>query len=158
MAGLSQQTAARYVTFYWGGAMVGRFIGAALLKRLPAGRLLAGFATGAATLALIASVSSGATAMWSVIAVGLCNSIMFPTIFALAIEGLGPLTGEGSSLLVMSIVGGAVVPVAVGAIADGWGLQLSLLLPAICYLYIVYYGAAGTRRGHAIGPEVVHQL
>ena len=96
--------------------------------------------------------------MWSAIAVGLCNSIMFPTIFALAIEGLGPLTGEGSSLLVMSIVGGAVVPVAVGAIADGWGLQLSLLLPAICYLYIVYYGAAGTRRIHAIGPEVVHQL
>jgi FHS family L-fucose permease-like MFS transporter len=145
VAGLAPVVAARYVAFYWGGAMVGRFIGSALLRRIPAGRLLGAFAVGAAALTTIAAVTGGSVAMVAVIAVGLCNSIMFPTIFALAIEGLGPLTGEGSSLLVMAIVGGAIVPVAVGALADAFGLQLALLLPALCYLYIVFYGLRGSR-------------
>jgi FHS family L-fucose permease-like MFS transporter len=145
VAGLAPVVAARYVAFYWGGAMVGRFIGSALLRRIPAGRLLGAFAVGAAALTTIAAVTGGSVAMVAVIAVGLCNSIMFPTIFALAIEGLGPLTGEGSSLLVMAIVGGAIVPVAVGALADTFGLQLALLLPALCYLYIVFYGLRGSR-------------
>jgi FHS family L-fucose permease-like MFS transporter len=157
VAGLAPADAARFVSFYWGGAMVGRFIGAGLLKRVPAGKLLALFAVGAAALSCVAATMSGPVAMWAAIAVGLCNSIMFPTIFALAIEGLGPLTGEGSSLVVMAIVGGAVVPVAVGALADRIGLQYAFLLPSLCYLYIVYFGMAGTRR-HSIGrsPSGTH--
>lgn len=145
VAGMDAERAARYVSFYWGGAMVGRFIGSVLLRRVSPGKLLGTFAVGAALLTALAAVSSGPLAMWAVIAVGLCNSIMFPTIFALAIDGLGPLTGEGSSLLVMAIVGGALIPVAVGALADGMGLQLSMLLPALCYLYIVFYGYSGSR-------------
>jgi FHS family L-fucose permease-like MFS transporter len=146
VAGLPPASAARYVALYWGGAMVGRFVGSGLLRRIPAGRLLGAFAVGAAALTTIAAVTSGPVAMVAVLAVGLCNSIMFPTIFALAIEGLGPVTGEGSSLLVMAIVGGALVPVAVGALADTAGLQLALLLPALCYLYIVFYGLRGSRQ------------
>lgn len=145
IAGMEEARAAQYVALYWGGAMVGRFAGSALLRRFAPGRLLAAFAVGAAALTALAAVASGPVAMWAVLAVGLCNSIMFPTIFALAIDGLGPLTGEGSSLLVMGIVGGALVPVAVGALADTAGLQLSFLLPAACYLYIVYYGLRGSR-------------
>ncbi|HKG91930.1 MAG TPA: sugar MFS transporter [Gemmatimonadaceae bacterium] len=145
VAGLTEATAARYVSFYWGGAMVGRFIGSALLQRVQPGKLLAAFAVGSATLTAIAAVSSGPVAMWAVIAVGLCNSIMFPTIFTLAIDRLGHLTGEGSSILVMSIVGGALIPVIQGALADRIGLQPAFLLPAVCYLYIVYYGLRGSR-------------
>jgi FHS family L-fucose permease-like MFS transporter len=152
IAGLSAAVAARYVALYWGGAMVGRFVGAALLRRIPAGRLLAIFAIGAAALVTITALTGGSVAMWAVIAVGLCNSIMFPTIFALGIEGLGPATGEGSSLLVMAIVGGALVPVAVGALADTIGLQLAFLLPALCYLYIVFYGLRGSRHAERARP------
>jgi MFS transporter, FHS family, L-fucose permease len=151
IAGMDEATGARYVTFYWGGAMVGRFVGSALLRRFRPGNLLGTFAVGAALLTTVAAVTTGPVAMWAVLAVGLCNSIMFPTIFALAIDGLGPLTGEGSSLLVMAIVGGALIPVAVGALADSAGLQTAFLLPAVCYLYIVYYGVRGSRRVGAGG-------
>jgi FHS family L-fucose permease-like MFS transporter len=147
IAGMDEVKAAKYVSLYWGGAMVGRFIGSVLLRKFRPGSLLGVFAVGAAVLTTVAAVSTGPLAMWAVIAVGLCNSIMFPTIFALAIDGLGPLTGEGSSLLVMAIVGGALIPVAVGALADSAGLQVAFLLPALCYLYIVYYGMRGSRHG-----------
>lgn len=150
VASMDAATGARYVSFYWGGAMVGRFVGSALLRRVSPGKLLGTFAVGAAILAAVAATAGGPVAMWAAIGVGLFNSIMFPTIFALAIDGLGPLTGEGSSLLVMAIVGGALVPVAVGALADSVGLQLAFLLPAVCYLYIVYYGVRGSRR---LAPE-----
>ena len=86
--------------------------------------------------------------MWSIILVGLFNSVMFPTIFTLAIDGLGKLTGQGSGILVMAIVGGAIIPLVQGALADRIGIHLAFVLPAVCYLYIVYYGLRGSR--HAV--------
>lgn len=145
IAGLAESAAARYVAYYWGGAMVGRFIGSALLRRYSPRGLLAIFAACAAVLTAVAAVGSGHLAMWTLLSVGLFNSIMFPTIFALAIEGLGPRTGEGSSILVMAIVGGALVPLLCGALADRVGLQPAFLVPALCYLYVVYYGLRGSR-------------
>ena len=141
------------VGFYWGGAMVGRFVGAAVLNRLPAGRVLAAVAVGAVSLVLISVSSSGPLAMWSLLAVGLMNSIMFPTIFTLAVAGLGRHTQEASGLLSAAIVGGAVVPPLFGLVADsalgGGGVQalrLAFVLPVLCYAYIAWYGLRGSRR------------
>ncbi len=139
-------TAAKHVSYYWGGAMLGRFVGSLVLRRVDAGRLLAACAAVAATLVVTALLSAGSLAMWSLLAVGLFNSIMFPTIFTLGVAGLGKLTSRGSSLLVMAIVGGAVIPVIFGLIADRVGLQRAFVLPALCYLYIVFYGIRGSRQ------------
>jgi len=146
IAALSSEAAARYVSYYWGAAMIGRFIGSGLLRKWKAGGMLAASAAAATLLVIVAVLTSDGIAMWSLIAVGLFNSIMFPTIFALGIDGLGPLTSRGSSLLVMSVVGGAIVPLAIGAIADITGIQGALAPLLICYLYILYYGARGSRR------------
>ncbi len=137
--------AARHVPYYWGGAMVGRFAGALVLRRVDAGRALAACAAAAAALVLTSLLASGPLSMWSLLAVGLCNSIMFPTIFTLGIDGLGKLTSRGSSLLVMAVVGGAVIPVLFGVVADAFGLQKAFALPVVCYLYIVFYGLRGSR-------------
>jgi FHS family L-fucose permease-like MFS transporter len=145
--GLKEAEAAKYVSYYWGGAMVGRFIGSALLQKIRAGVLLGIFAGVASVLSLLTTFSSGAFAMWTVLSIGLFNSIMFPTIFTLGIDGLGKLTNAGSSILIMAIVGGAILPVLMGAIADWSGLQSAFLLPAVCYLYIVYYGFKGSLHG-----------
>jgi FHS family L-fucose permease-like MFS transporter len=145
IGGLSERTAGGYLALYWGGAMVGRFLGAALLRMFDAGRVLACCAVGAVLL-LVASMSlSGSLAMGAALAVGLCNSIMFPTIFALAVAELGPRTGEGSGLLCMAIVGGAIVPLILGFFADHVGLTPSLCVPLVCYLYIIHYGVSGHR-------------
>ena len=149
VAGLAERDAANHVSYYWGGALVGRFVGAAALQRARPGAALAAAAAGAAALTLVATLSGGRLAMWALLAVGLCNSIMFPTIFTLGIAGLGALTGAASSLLVMAIVGGALVPVLHGALADRVGLQAAFALPAVCYLFIVYYGLRGSRRDAA---------
>jgi len=146
---LDAVTAARHVSFYWGGAMVGRFAGSLVLRRVDASRLLAACATCAAALVTAALLGSGPLAMWSLLAVGLCNSIMFPTIFTLGIAGLGHETSRGSGLLVMACVGGAVIPVLVGLLADRAGLQRAFVLPALCYVYIVFYGLRGSRRSAA---------
>ncbi|HEY0776876.1 MAG TPA: sugar MFS transporter [Gemmatirosa sp.] len=148
IAGYPAAQAAHYVAYYWGGAMVGRFIGSALLQRFSPRWLLAVFAAVAGALTLTAVLATGHVAMWALLSVGLFNSIMFPTIFALAIEGLGHRTGQGSSVLVTAIVGGALLPLAYGALADRIGLQPAFLLPALCYIYIVYYGLRGSR--HAL--------
>jgi FHS family L-fucose permease-like MFS transporter len=145
VGGLDSVSAARHVSYYWGGAMVGRFAGSLVLRHVDAGKLLAACAAVASSLVMIALLATGTLAMWSLLAVGLCNSIMFPTIFTLAIDGLGKLTSRGSSLLVMAIVGGAVLPVMFGLIADGSSLQRAFVLPALCYLYIVFYGLRGSR-------------
>jgi len=144
---LSEFVAAKYVIFYWGGAMVGRFIGSFLLWKLkiPTGTLLGIFAIAAALLVCVSMLTSGPTAMWSILAVGLFNSIMFPSIFTLGIAELGPLTGEGSGLLVMAIVGGALIPVAQGYFADRMGIHHAFFLPVLCYLYICYYALKGSR-------------
>lgn len=143
--GLTEQQATHYVSMYWGGALVGRLIGSFLLVRIDPRRLLGAFAAIAAGLLLVTMLGQGGVAMWSVVAIGLFNSIMFPTIFALGIERLGPLTGKASSLLIMAIVGGAVVPLATGWLADRYGLQHSFLLPMLCYGYIVFYALRGSR-------------
>jgi MFS transporter, FHS family, L-fucose permease len=145
IASLSAKAAAGYVSFYWGGAMVGRFLGAGLLRRFKPGRLLAVFAIGAATLVAASMVLGGHTAMWTILAVGFFNSIMFPTIFSLGVAELGPLTGNGSGLLNMAIVGGAILPVIQGVIADHVGLHHAFVLPVMCYLYILFYGLSGSK-------------
>jgi MFS transporter, FHS family, L-fucose permease len=143
VAGMVEKDAANYVSYYWGGAMIGRFIGSAVMQKVPAGQVLAFCAAGSVALILLAVFSSGAVAMWAILAVGLCNSVMFPTIFSLAVTGLGRHTSQGSSILCMAIVGGALVPLAQGFLADSLGLQLSFLVPVLCYLYIVFYGLKG---------------
>jgi MFS transporter, FHS family, L-fucose permease len=190
--GFDELTAAGYVSYFWGGAMVGRFLGAvsltsrasaqkyalmaiiaviavvavyfvseslmfalivlgliagnaigfALGKSLPA-KTLAIFSLIVVLLLIITVFSTGDVAMWSVIAIGLFNSIMFPTIFTLAIRDLGKYTSQGSSLLVMAIVGGAIIPPAMGYLADKFSVQGAYLFPAVCYLYIFYYGWKG---------------
>ena len=145
IASLSAKTAAGYVSFYWGGAMVGRFLGAGLLRRFKPGRLLAVFAICSATLVAASMVLGGHTAMWTILAVGFFNSIMFPTIFSLGVAELGPLTGNGSGLLNMAIVGGAILPVIQGVIADHVGLHHAFVLPVMCYLYILFYGLSGSK-------------
>jgi FHS family L-fucose permease-like MFS transporter len=135
----TEHEAARYVSLYWSGAMIGRFIGGALMQKISGAKVLAAGALTAVALVVTANLSSGQVAGYALIAVGLCNSIMFPTIFALGVSGLGTLTSIGSSLLVMAIVGGALLPLAVGAVADTSGLQAALALPAVCYGYIAWF-------------------
>ena len=142
---LTQQAAAKYVSLYWGCAMVGRFIGSGILQKVKAGTLLGIFAIGAMVLVATSMLTSGHVAMWSIIFVGLFNSIMFPTIFSLGLAKLGPLTGDGSGLLIAAIVGGALIPVAQGWFADHIGIHHAFILPVICYAYIVYYGLRGSR-------------
>ncbi len=138
--GLGAAAAGRCVSLYWGGAMLGRFAGSVVLRRLPASLVLASCALAAALLACASALSAGMVAAVTLLAVGLFNSAMFPTIFTLGIEGLGGDTPRGSALLCVAIVGGAVVPVLTGAAADRGGLPASLCVPALCYLGIAAYG------------------
>ncbi len=142
---LTLQKAAQLVTLYWAGMMVGRFIGSAVMQRIPANKLLALVGVGAALMTLLSLLTSGHFAVWTILAVGLFNSIMFPTIFTLAVAELGPLTGRGSGLVVQAIVGGAVFPVIMGHLADKYGIHRALALPFLCYIFIVYYGLRGYR-------------
>lgn len=138
---LSEQAAGHLIGFYWGGAMVGRFIGSALLRMVSPGKLLAAVAVGAITLLLISATTTGAVAAYSLLAVGLMNAIMFPTIFSLACEKLGSRSADGSGIINVAIFGGAVVPLLSGAIADVSGsLAVALALPALCYLIIASFG------------------
>ncbi|HUI83831.1 MAG TPA: sugar MFS transporter [Candidatus Binatia bacterium] len=146
---LRADIAAKYLSFYWGGAMCGRFIGSAVLQKVPT-RIVLGFnAIVAAALVCLSMSSFGQAAMWALLAVGFFNSIMFPSIFTLGIEGLGPLTGEASGLLVMAIVGGAVIPELQGVLADHIGLHHAFVLPALCYLYILFFAMKGQPRRRA---------
>jgi len=140
VAGLPEAEAGKYVSLYWGGAMLGRFVGAAVMQKLRPASVLMFNALAAVGLVLTAIFASGTLAMWSLLAVGLCNSIMFPTIFSLALGGLGEHTGQGSGILCAAIVGGAIVPLLQGILADQIGLQHALLVPVLCYLYIAYFG------------------
>ena len=143
IAGLAENEAGKYVSFYWGGAMVGRFIGAAVMQKIHPGKVLVFNALAATCLVLITINSSGSIAMWAILSVGLFNSIMFPTIFSLAISGLGSHTGQGSGILCAAIVGGAILPVIQGLFADQIGVQAAFFIPVLCYLYISYYGWKG---------------
>jgi hypothetical protein len=141
--GVTHKEATSILPFYWGGAMVGRFIGSALLRKVRAGQLLAAAALIAAGLCFLVSQSAGVLAARAAVAVGLLNSIMFPTIFTLAIEGLGKHTGAGSGVLCMAIVGGAIVPVIQGLFADNISVLYSFVIPVLCYGYIAHYGLKG---------------
>jgi FHS family L-fucose permease-like MFS transporter len=143
---LTVKVAAGLVSLYWLGAMIGRFIGAAVLQKLSPRTVLGTVAVVACLLVLTSMASTGWLAMVTIILVGLFNSVMFPSIFSLGVEGLGPLTGKGSGLLVMAIVGGAIIPVAEGALADHIGIHHAFILPALCYIYITYYGFKGSVR------------
>lgn len=145
IAGLEEHDAAKYIAYYWGGAMVGRFIGAGVMQKIAAGKVLAFNACAAMVLILVTMMTSGQVAMWSILLVGLCNSIMFPTIFSLAITGLGNHTSQGSGILCLAIVGGAILPVFQGMLADSIGIQASFILPVFCYAYIAYYGLIGSK-------------
>ncbi|GAA6172793.1 sugar MFS transporter [Colwellia sp. KU-HH00111] len=145
IAGLAEADAAKYITYYWGGAMVGRFIGAGVMQKIAAGKVLCFNAVVAIGLLIIAVTTSGKLAMWAILLVGVCNSIMFPTIFSLAITGLGKDTGQGSGILCLAIVGGAIVPLFQGMIADNVGVQMAFLLPILCYGFIAHYGISGSR-------------
>ena len=146
---LSLETAAKVLSIYWLGAMVGRFIGSYVLRHMPPRKVLAANAFIAAALVCISMASTGHVAMVSILAIGFFNSIMFPTIFTLGIEGLGPLTGEGSGMLNTAIVGGAIIPFVQGFIADRMGIHHAFFLPAICYLYIVFFAIKGLPRKRA---------
>lgn len=140
IAGLAPSSAAHYVSYYWGGAMVGRFIGFAVMRYISPGKALACTSGVAIALLFGAILCHGHLAMWALIAVGLCNAIMFPTIFSMALHKLGRQTGQGSGILCMAIVGGAIVPFCQGLMADVAGLQPSFLIPAACYVFILYFG------------------
>jgi len=143
IAGMEEAEASTYVAYYWLGAMIGRFIGVALMFVVAANVMLMVNAAGAVILLLVAINTQGTTAWVALIGVGLFNSLMFPTIFSLAIAKLGPLASKGSGVLCMAIVGGALVPLLQGVMADNMGLQISFILPAVCYLYILFYGLKG---------------
>ncbi len=135
-----------FVIFYWGGAMIGRFVGAYLTKIMAPGKVLAVFASLAIAMILISINSGGLIAMWSILAVGLFNSIMFPTIFTLSLEGLGDLKAQASGLLCMAIVGGAIIPFFFGSLIDGFGFKTAFLLAIACYGYILYFGNFKTKK------------
>ena len=144
--GLQEQAAGKLIGIYWGGAMIGRFIGSALLRMVSPGKLLAGVSMGAIILIAISTQTSGAVSGYSLLAIGLMNAIMFPTIFSLACERLGPRAADGSGIINVAIFGGAVVPLLTGVIADVTGsLALSLALPAACYAIIAVFGIYASR-------------
>ena len=146
LKGLDHASAAKYLSFYWGGAMVGRFLGSAIMAKIAPNRYLAFNATAAVALlgvAMLAGKASADIAMWALLAIGFFNSIMFPTIFSLATKGLGRFTSSASGVLCTAIVGGAVVPVVQGWVADTQGLMISFVVSAICYVYIVFFAIKG---------------
>src|ERR1700722_2918434 len=138
--GIAADQAGKHLIFYWGGAMVGRFIGSGLLRLFSPGKVLACAATAVITLLTISANTTGLVSGWLLLAIGLFNSIMFPTIFTLASEGLGRRAAEGSGIICMAIVGGAIVPLVTGTAADVWGLKHALVVPAVCYLTILAFG------------------
>jgi len=168
IAGLRESTAAYFLMVYWGGAMVGRFVGSAVLQKVKTGIVLGAAGICALILILVSIKTTYTSGVWihpvhllswswtltvpksvpmfAMLAIGFCNSIMFPSIFTLGIQDLGPLTSKGSSLLIAAIVGGALIPKATGMLADHMGLQPSFILPAICYVYIACFGIAAIRR------------
>ncbi|HHK6004840.1 TPA: sugar MFS transporter [Neisseria subflava] len=146
LKGLDHASAAKYLSFYWGGAMVGRFLGSAIMAKIAPNRYLAFNATAAVALlgvSMLAGKASADIAMWALLAIGFFNSIMFPTIFSLATKGLGRFTSSASGVLCTAIVGGAIVPVVQGWAADTYGLMISFVVSAICYVYIVFFAIKG---------------
>ncbi len=145
---MPEQEAAKLLAYYWGGAMGGRFIGSFVMRKAGPARILTLFAVIAAALVLAAMFTTGSFAMIAILSIGLFNSIMFPTIFTLAIDDLGDHTAQGSGILCMAIVGGAIIPLFQGMLADKMGLHQSFFLPIICYMFVAYYGLKGHKHAH----------
>ncbi len=141
----SLKTASFLVALYWGGALIGRLLGSWVLTKVNPHLLLGIFGLAATFFVFLSMFSSGQVAIWSIVLCGFFNSIMFPNIFALGIAGLGPMTSKGSGLIMTAVVGGAVVPYLIGKAADYMGIQHALIIPAICYLYITFYGFVGSK-------------
>ena len=156
IAGITPAAAANYLVLLWGGMMVGRFAGAFIMRAFPADKVLAVYAAAALLVMVGAATLHGPVAMWCLILVGLCHSIMFPAIFAMGIKGLGPLTEEGSGLLIMAIAGGALVVVQ-GWLADQIGLQNSFWLTVACEVYVLWYALWGSKPTNALPPETVEE-
>ena len=151
--GLAEAQGSKLMARYWLCAMIGRFIGSLFtLRKFKPGKVLAAHAVFASLLVVTSVLTTGWTAVITIIAVGLLNSVMFPTIFTLAIDGLGRHTEQGSGILCAAIVGGAFIPGLQGLLADSAGLHISFVLPAVCYLYIAWYGRSG---GAPVKPAVV---
>ncbi|MGB2590896.1 MAG: L-fucose:H+ symporter permease [Candidatus Acidiferrum sp.] len=149
-----EKMAAIFLVAHQTGFMIGRFSGSWMMRRIPAARLLAIFGIGAVICVLIGIGASGLAAVLAIVLVGFFNSIMFPTIFALSLKNLGDLTKRGSSLLVMSIIGGALIPAAMGEISDLSNIQIAFIVPLICYLYVIYFAVSGYKPGGALAvPE-----
>jgi len=146
---MNHEQGAHYLFILWGGMMVGRFLGSALMRKISAENVLALASIGAFIVMMVAALGTGHVAMWALITVGLFHSVMFPTIFTLGIKGLGPLTEEGAGLLIMAIAGGALVVVQ-GWLADSFGLQRSFLLTAACELYVLFYALWGARSPNTV--------
>jgi FHS family L-fucose permease-like MFS transporter len=138
-----EKMAALFLVAHQTGFMIGRFSGSWMMKRIPAPRLLAAFGIGALICVMIGIGTSGLASVLAIVLVGFFNSIMFPTIFALSLKNLGALTKRGSSLLVMSIIGGALIPAAMGKISDVSNIQVAFIMPLICYMYVIYFGVYG---------------
>jgi FHS family L-fucose permease-like MFS transporter len=143
--GMTARAAAYYLLGHQLGFMTGRFAGSALMKIVAPARLLSIFAIGCLVSVLVALMAHGIVPVWAVVLIGFFHSIMFPTIFALGIKNLGPLTKRGSSLMVMAIIGGAVFPAIMGRISDASNIQTAFVIPLICYVYILYFALAGYR-------------
>jgi FHS family L-fucose permease-like MFS transporter len=143
VGGMSFAEASKLTTFYWGGALIGRLLGAWIMTKFNAGKLLGIFGVSAVACVLISMNTSGNVAIWSLILCGFFNSVMFPNIFALGITGLGPMTSKGSGLIMTAVVGGAIIPVVLGGLTDKYGFYYAAALPVLCYLYIAFYGFVG---------------
>jgi FHS family L-fucose permease-like MFS transporter len=151
---VAAQMAGSLVSIYWGLAMVGRFIGAGIMRKANPALVLTLCACAAFVMTTTSSLSAGMVAAVTILSVGLFNSIMFPTIFALAVEGMGDRTPQGSGIICLAIVGGAIVPLTTGVAADHAGLHFALLIPAVCYIWIAFYGIFAARHGvqHDVRP------
>ncbi|MGB6974358.1 MAG: sugar MFS transporter [Terracidiphilus sp.] len=148
----SEKTASFLVSLYWGGAMVGRLLGSWMLTKVKAGKLVGVFATCGAVLLFVSMMTHGNVAIWALVLCGFFNSVQFPNVFALGIAGLGPMTSKGSGLIMTAVVGGAIIPFLLGALADKVGIQNAFVLPILCYLYIAFYGLWGSKPRHSL-PE-----
>jgi FHS family L-fucose permease-like MFS transporter len=141
---IDEKVGMEMLQYYWGSMMVGRIIGGFILRDLSPRKVVAGFAASAAIFVLISVLSTGQISVISIVAVGFFNSILFPSIFTLGINGLGHFAEEGASILIASIVGGAIIPLLVITVADFSGLQFAFLIPVACYSYIVYFSLYGS--------------
>jgi FHS family L-fucose permease-like MFS transporter len=153
MPGTPAKMAALYLLFHQSGFMAGRFIGSAMMKKIAAPRLLSLFAAGSLLCAIVACLASGLVPVYAVVLIGFFHSIMFPTIFALSIKNLGPLTKRGSSLLVMAIIGGAFFPAIMGRISDASSIQRAFAVPLLCYIFILYFGLSGYKPSGVLRME-----